>query len=74
MNELILKYNQLDSVMQHQVMQFIDYLIATGHLIKNTSLADYKKKILNVSTWQDTDIQEFDNNNKFWQKCNIQEW
>ena len=55
MNELLVKYNSLDTLLQRQVIEFVDYLISTKNIVKQINLSAYKKKILKVSTWSDDD-------------------
>ncbi len=74
MNELLIKYNSLDSVLQHQVLLFIDYLISTKNIVKTTNMSAYKKKILKVSDWSKEDIQVFNDNNKKFNQWNIPQW
>ena len=45
MEELIAKYNSLDSILQRQVLLFIDYLISTKNTVKQINISNYKKKI-----------------------------
>ena len=74
MEELLTKYNSLDLVLQRQVDMFVDYLLSTKRAVKQTNISNYKEKILNVSQWTDEDMQVFDDNNKLFDKWNIQEW
>ena len=74
MNELLIKYNSLDSVLQHQVLLFIDYLISTKNIVKTTNMSEYKKKILKVFDWSKEDIQVFNDNNKKFNQWNIPQW
>ncbi len=74
MNELLLKYNSLDFILQRQVMEFVDYLLITKNITKPTSMSEYKKKILNVSAWSEQDANQILENQKLFNKWNIEEF
>jgi hypothetical protein len=74
MDELLLKYNSLDFFLQRQVMEFVDYLLITRNMTKTTTLSDYKKKILNVSSWTLEETNQITENQKLFNKWNIQEF
>ena len=57
MSELVSKYNSLDTLLQQQVLQFMDYLLSTRNITKQTNSLAYKEKILKVSEWSDEDIK-----------------
>jgi len=73
MEELLIKYNSLDSVLQHQVIEFVDYLLSTQKMVKRQNLSAYKKRILAVSTWSEQDCQIFEENKKYWEQWKIDE-
>jgi hypothetical protein len=74
MNELLLKYNSLDSFLQRQVLEFVDYLLITRNMTKTQTLSEYKQKILNVSTWTIEETNQITENQKLFNKWNIQEF
>ena len=39
-----------------------------------TPISDYKKKILSVSTWTDSDLKNFDDNQKLFNQWRVEEW
>jgi len=73
MNELLLKYNQLDDVSKITALNFIDYLFEKK-ANSSLDLSDYKKKILNVSTWSEEDFTEFENNRKIFDNWTVEQW
>ena len=58
MSELELKYNLLDPDAKKEVLDFIDFLLTKDRKSKNSSKTAYKRKILKVSVWNDSDINE----------------
>ncbi len=74
MNELLLKYDSLDTFLQKQVLEFIDYLLSMKNTVKTVNMSAYKKKILNVSTWSEDEIKIFDENAKTFNQWNIAEF
>ncbi len=58
MENILAKYNQLDDpILQKQVLDFIDYLLKVKSITQPQSLEEYKKKLLEVSTWTDEELQ-----------------
>ena len=74
MNEVIIKYEALDTFLQKQVLDFMDYLLTMKNTVKTGNMSEYKKRILNVSTWSEDDIKIFDENAKYFNKWNIAEF
>ena len=74
MNELLIKYQSLDTLLQKQVLDFIDYLVSVKKTVKPKEMSNYKKKILNVSTWSEEDINVFNENTKHFKQWNITEF
>ena len=74
MSELISKYNSLDTLLQQQVIQFMDYLLSTRNITKQTNMSAYKEKILKVSEWSDEDIKILNDNKRTFNQWNITEW
>ena len=73
MNELLLKYNQLDEVSKLSAMDFINFLFEKK-VKTSTDLTEYKKKILNVSQWSEEDIDEFEKNKDYLNNWTISQW
>lgn len=74
MDELLIKYEALDSMLQKQVLDFIDYLLSMNVANKTVNMTSYKKKILNVSTWSKDDVKIFNENAKYFNQWNIAEF
>jgi hypothetical protein len=55
MSELEIKYNLLDTVLQKQVLEFIDFLVSATNTAKTDNLTSYKNKILKTSVWTDSE-------------------
>jgi hypothetical protein len=56
MTDIALKYYQLDSSSKKEVVDFLDFLLARNVKSTKHRMTDYKKKILKVSVWSDSDI------------------
>jgi hypothetical protein len=56
MTDLALKYNLLDNSARKEVLDFIDFLLTKEKKSMKHGRNDYKKKILKVSVWSDSDI------------------
>lgn len=74
MSELELKYNLLDPIARQEVLDFIDFLLTKGKKTKNLSNSVYKKKILNVSVWSESDIDEMIQNQQKFDQWKAPEW
>ena len=74
MNELLIKYEALDTMLQKQVLDFIDYLLSMEVANKTVNMTSYKKKILNVSTWSKDDVKIFNENTKYFNQWDIAEF
>ena len=59
MSDLVLKYSLLDNKGRKEVNDFLDFLLQKQQEKKGNSLSAYKKKILGVTTWSDSDIESF---------------
>lgn len=64
MTDIAIKYSLLDESARTEVNDFMDFLLQKQRLKKGNSLSSYKKKILGVSTWSDSDIESFQVNQK----------
>jgi hypothetical protein len=56
MTDLLLKYSLLDPNGKKEVLDFMDFLLAKEIKSKRPIKTVYKKKILKVSVWNDSDI------------------
>jgi hypothetical protein len=74
MNDISLKYRLLSKSARQEVNDFMDFLLNKQQAKNNNSLSGYKKKILSVSTWTDSDIQVFKENQKLFNSWRIEEW
>jgi hypothetical protein len=64
MADIVLKYSLLSNNARKEVNDFLDFLLQKQKGKKNNSLSSYKKKILGVTTWSDSDIEVFQENQK----------
>jgi len=74
MTDIVLKYNLLNKSARKEVSDFIDFLLARNSTKKLEGSSDYKKKILNVSTWSETDIKVLIDNQQKINQWKAQEW
>lgn len=74
MSELEIKYNLLDSVLQRQVLEFIDFLVSSKNIAKQQNLSSYKKKIVKTSIWSKQDVANLNENMKQINQWKIEEW
>ena len=72
MKDLVLKYNALNKTAQKQVNDFMDFLLSKQKNYK--SKVNYKSRILSVSTWSDSDLEIFRNNQTLFNSWQIEEW
>lgn len=72
MDKLQLKYNSLDITSKKEVRAFIDFL--SGKMkTSQKKKQDYKKRILEVSTWSDKDVESIKENQSF-NQFKSEEW
>ena len=57
MTDLILKYNLLNPSGRKEVLDFMDFLLTKEIKSKRPFKTAYKKRILKVSVWNDSDIE-----------------
>jgi hypothetical protein len=57
MTDLALKYNLLDTSARREVLDFMDFLLSKTSKVKKSVNGDYKRKILKVSVWDDSDVE-----------------
>jgi hypothetical protein len=59
MADIVLKYSLLNNNARKQVNDFLDFLLQKQRGKGGNSLSSYKKKILGVTTWSDSDLEAF---------------
>lgn len=64
MTDIVLKYSLLNNSARNQVNDFLDFLLQKQREKGNNSLSSYKKKILGVTTWSDSDTEAIQANQK----------
>ena len=64
MADIVLKYSLLNTSARKQVNDFLDFLLQKQREKRGNSLSSYKKKILGVTTWSDSDLEAFQVNQK----------
>jgi hypothetical protein len=74
MTDLALKYNLLDTSAKREVLDFMDFLLTKKTKIKKSAKSDYKKKILKVSVWSDSDIDLMIQNQQKLNQWKAQDW
>ncbi|MBN2836895.1 MAG: hypothetical protein JXR48_18210 [Candidatus Delongbacteria bacterium] len=74
MSDMSLKYRLLDRSAKEEVNDFINFLFSRQLNKKSSSISGYKKKILSVSVWKDSDLEIFKDNQKLFSSWAIQEW
>lgn len=74
MSDILLKYKLLNKSAQKEVADFIDFLLKKYPSRKKNEVKNYKEKILNVSTWTESDIEEILENQKKLNQWETQEW
>jgi hypothetical protein len=74
MADITLKYSLLNKGARQEVNDFLDFLLHKQHEKKGNSLSSYKKKILGVTTWTDSDIEVFKVNQKLFNSWRIEQW
>lgn len=74
MTDISIKYRLLSKSARQEVNDFMDFLLYKEKVKRNNPLTVYKKKILSVSTWTDSDIQIFKENQRLFNSWGIEEW
>jgi hypothetical protein len=74
MTDLILKYNLLDPSGRKEVLDFMDFLLAKEIKSKRPAKSAYKKRILKVSVWNDSDIDVMIQNQHKFIQWKAQKW
>jgi len=62
MTDITFKYSLLNKVARQEVNDFLDFLMQKQKEKRKESLSEYKKKILGVTTWTDSEIEIFRTN------------
>ena len=75
MADIALKYSLLSSSARKEVNDFLDFLLHKQREKKGNSLSSYKKKILGVTTWSESDIKVFQANQELFNSSwRIEKW
>lgn len=74
MTDIAFKYSLLNKTAKQEVSDFMDLLLSRQKKKKGSLASSYKKKILNVSTWTDSDIKIFQENKLLFNQWKIQKW
>jgi hypothetical protein len=74
MTDLALKYSLLDNDAKKEVLDFVDFLLTKELKSKKPFKTAYKKKILKVSVWSDSDIDLMIQNQQRLNQWKAQEW
>ena len=74
MTDLILKYSLLNPSGKKEVIDFMDFLLTKEIKSKKLLKTAYKKKILKVSVWNDSDIDFIIQNQQKLYQWKVQEW
>jgi hypothetical protein len=74
MTDLALKYNLLDTSAKREVLDFMDFLLTKETKLQKPHKSDYKRKILKVSVWKDSDIDIMIQNQQKLNQWKAQEW
>jgi hypothetical protein len=74
MTDLALKYNLLDTSSKREVIDFMDFLLTKETKSTKPIKTDYKKKILKVSVWSDSDIDLMVQNQRKFNQWKAQDW
>ena len=74
MTDLALKYNLLDTSAKREVLDFMDFLLTKETKLKKSAKSEYKKKILKVSVWSDSDIDLMIQNQQKFNQWKAQDW
>ena len=73
MSDVLLKYKLLNKSARQEVNDFLDFLLSKQKTEKNKPVTAYKKKILNVSTWSESDLNVFKESDKMFNNWRVQE-
>jgi hypothetical protein len=74
MNILLKIYNQLSTENQHEVNDFLDFMLSKNDNKNSFDMTRWKAKILDVSVWTKKDMQVFDDNRKYFKQWKTEDW
>jgi hypothetical protein len=74
MSDIVFKYNRLNKIARQEVSDFMDFLLSKQNKPEANYLTNYKNKILSVSTWSETDLRIFEENQKVMNQWKALEW
>lgn len=74
MTDLLSKYKLLNNSGKKEVNDFMDFLLHKQKMKSNDLFSGYKKKILKVSTWSDSDFMIFKKNQSLLNQWKVEEW
>jgi hypothetical protein len=74
MTDIALKYNLLDDSAKKEVLDFVDFLLNKKGNLKESDSSDYKKRLLQVSKWEEADIDLLIKNQQKLNQWNVQKW
>ena len=74
MTELISKYKLLNNSEKREVNDFMEFLLQKQKVKSKKAPENYKKKILQVSTWSDSDLMIFEKNNSSFNQWKVEKW
>jgi hypothetical protein len=74
MSDIVVKYNRLNKTARQEVDDFMDFLLSKQKAHETNFLSTYKNNILKVSTWTDSEIKIFDQNQNLFNQWRVQEW
>lgn len=74
MTDIALKYNLLDDTAKKEVLDFVDFLLNKKGNLKESDSSDYKKRLLQISKWEEADIDLLIKNQQKMNQWNVQKW
>jgi len=72
--DISLKYRLLNKSARNEVNDFMDFLLSKRKNSARPYLPQYKKKILQVSVWNETDLDLINDTKKRINEWNIPKW
>ncbi|MEQ1746416.1 MAG: hypothetical protein ABMA02_13385 [Saprospiraceae bacterium] len=75
MGDLLEKFETLDALEQQQLLEYLDFLLAKRkNKVKKFEYQAYRKRIINIGTWPDTDLVPMEEARELVNKWRPQEW
>jgi hypothetical protein len=74
MNDITLKYYFLDNTEKQEINDFIEFLLSKKSRKKPNQLSEFKKRLLSVSTWSDSDIDAINKGSEMFNEWKVEEW